>query len=323
MKILRLVLAFVLTLVMLYIARTNSMGRPESLTGSDGSYQFEITTVPKILEETSDRISVKITGPLDSTRVWLRTTQMGTVDQNDLSTYTRVEMAPAPDLGEGMYALFVEAGKRGGRFYYYFEITDADRAPLATFLPEPGRPFLLKYIGAVPGLITGLHIFFIFATVFCISLATVQAVRVVFFGGEVRPMMRQLLWATIFAFIGMIPFGVPMNYFAFDCFWEGVPFGHDATDNKTQLLFVYLLFATLAGMRSLSGGKCGRDLWQPKILGWLGIGSMAVMLFIYLIPHSIQFTPAFTYAFCYSWIGLIALVYVIGWLRAKPKSATR
>jgi ABC-type Fe3+-siderophore transport system permease subunit len=100
-----------------------------------------------------------------------------------------------------------------------------------------------------------------------------------------------------------------------------VPFGHDATDNKTQLLFLYLLFATLAGAGSLSRGRWGRNLWSAKTLGWLGMASFAVMLFIYLIPHSIQFTPAFTYAFCYSWIGLIALAYLVGLARRRPSTA--
>ncbi|RME30701.1 MAG: hypothetical protein D6800_01625, partial [Candidatus Zixiibacteriota bacterium] len=116
----------------------------------------------------------------------------------------------------------------------------------------------------------------------------------------------------------------PMNYFAFGGYWEGVPFGHDATDNKTQLLFLYLLFATLSGLGTLSRGRWGRDIVSPKTLAGIAVGSFAVMLFIYLIPHSIQFTPAFTYAFCYSWIGLLVIWYLIAWWQSSktPRPTT-
>lgn len=317
MKFVRIAAAMVLTILMLYVARTNSMGRPDNLGGSDGAFSFELTTIPKILEHSTDRLWVKITGPKVHQQVWLRTTQMGNVAKEDLRHYTRLEMHPAPELGEDVYAIFVQAGDRGGRFWYYFEITDASRQTVATFMPADGEPFLLKYIGAVPSWITTLHILFIFATVFLISLATIHGVRLALSGGEARPMMRLLLWATVMCFVGMIPFGIPMNYYAFDGSWEGVPFGHDATDNKTQLLFVWLLFATLSGLGSLSNGKCGRNVWGVRGLGWLGTGSFLVMLFIYLIPHSIQFTPMFTYVFCYSWIGAVFSLYLIGWWRSR------
>jgi ABC-type Fe3+-siderophore transport system permease subunit len=125
----------------------------------------------------------------------------------------------------------------------------------------------------------------------------------------------------VFCFIGGYPLGMPMNYYAFDGLWEGVPFGTDATDNKTQLLFVYLLFASLATLGSFSRGRWGRDLFAPRTLGWIGLGSFGVMLFIYLIPHSIQFSARFTYAFCYTWIGVVAALYVLGVLRNRAVHA--
>jgi ABC-type Fe3+-siderophore transport system permease subunit len=106
-----------------------------------------------------------------------------------------------------------------------------------------------------------------------------------------------------------------MNWYAFGGTWEGVPFGTDATDNKTQLLFVYLIFAMLATWGSFRGS--GRDLFAPKTLGVIGLGTFAVMLFTYLIPHSIQFEATFTYAFCYTWTAIVAALYLLGRLRTK------
>jgi len=211
--------------------------------------------------------------------------------------------------------------------YYYFEITDANDSSLATFRQIDGSPFLLKYIGEVPLAILATHILFIFVTVFFVALATVSALPLIGGGSNVRPMTRYLFWATVFCFLGGYPFGVPMNYYAFDVFWEGVPFGTDATDNKTQLLFVYLLFATLSGLGTLTGGRFGRDIYTARTLGWVGLSSFAVMLFIYLIPHSIQFSAGLTYAFCYSWIAIVTLLYLTGYMRigrtvAKSKAIT-
>jgi hypothetical protein len=164
--------------------------------------------------------------------------------------------------------------------------------------------------------VLALHILFIFATVFCISMATVHAFDVMK-GGDAATMMFFLMLATVTCFMGGIPFGIPMNWYAFGGTWEAVPFGHDATDNKTQLLLAFLLFATLTGVGSLRRGKGGHDLVSTRGLAWLGLGSFAVMLFIYLIPHSIQFSPLFTYVFSYSWIGIVIAAYLFAWSRSR------
>jgi len=316
MKYLKVAIAVVLTAIMLVVASSGSRGRPESVSHSEGGFTFEMTTVPKITENQSANITVVVTGfHRDSAHLWLRTTQSTGIDADDLDSYDRVDMRSGS--GQGEFSVEVTAGRRGGRFYYYFEITDANDATLSAFTQADGSPFLLKYIGDVPSVVTTMHVLFIFATVFFVALATVSAISLIGGGGNVRPMTRYLLWATVFCFLGGYPFGIPMNYYAFDVFWEGVPFGTDATDNKTQLLFVYLLFTTLSGLGTLTGGRFGRDIYTERTLSWVGLSSFAVMLFIYLIPHSIQFSAGLTYAFCYSWIATVALLYLTGYMRAS------
>ncbi|RME19801.1 MAG: hypothetical protein D6800_13855, partial [Candidatus Zixiibacteriota bacterium] len=307
MRFLQYVVAFVLTVVMLYIARTNSLGEPREVTGEFGGVQLRMVTVPKCYENSDTTITVRLQHLPPSSRVrFCHTTEAGA----SLEQYACEPMAVGDTTADGIqYAGSISVGKRGGKYYYYFVVTDSLGNVTARLtdpdeLPET-KPFLLKSFGHLPIPVLAGHLLFIFSTVFFISLATVSA-----FGarGDERMryrMMRLLLYATITSFIGMIIFGIPMNYFAFGGYWEGVPFGHDATDNKTQLLFLYLLFATLSGLGTLSRGRWGRDIVAPKTLTGIAVGSFAVMLFIYLIPHSIQFTPAFTYAFCYSWIGLL------------------
>ena len=321
MKVLRVVIALVITLGMLYIARTNSRGHPEQLSHTDGTFRFEMTTVPKIIEYEADTVRVRVEGPDSlSYHVLFRTSQPVDAPADQLDRFASVPMIPEGENDE--YYLVARAGKKGGRFHYYFQVVDTAGSELASFQADKGEAFFLRYIGEVPPIILILHIIFIFATVFCVAMSTVQAFRLLLGQGDLHTMMRCLLMATVFCFIGGYPFGIPMNYYAFTgdwlLSWEGVPFGTDATDNKTQLMFVYLLFATLSGLGSLTRGRFGRDVFRRTGLIVVGLGSFAVMLFIYLIPHSIQFSPALTYTFCYSWIGVLALVYVVARLRHRP-----
>jgi hypothetical protein len=320
MKVVRIILAAIITLAMLYVAHSNSRGQPEQIAHSDGAYTFEMTTVPKVTENQSGQVTVHVSGPLEGKRVMFRTSQPDNLTTDRMHDFAAVEMLPTPDR-PGQFYVDVTAGDRGGRFHYFIEIVDAEGVRRAGFAAENGAPFFLRYIGDVPKPVLLGHIFFIFATVFCIGLATVHAIGVIRGGDGLGPMARCLFWAAVFCFIGGYPLGWPMNYYAFNGLWEGVPFGTDATDNKTQLLFVYLLFASLTTLGSFSQGRFGRDLFAPRTLGWIGMGAFGVMLFIYLIPHSIQFSARFTYVFCYTWTAVVAALYVLGLLRSRTTRA--
>lgn len=314
MKILKFVLALILTFGLLKVASMNSRGRSELVTHTDNGIAFEYNTVPKGLEFTSVNIPLKISGDIDGLTPVLRRT---TPDQNVTTALGEYEIvALRPDTGDNMFSVNVDVGQKGKRFYYYFELIDSTGTVAATFTDSEGEPFLFKYIGHVPKFWLLVHIAMIFASVFFISIATVNSVSLIRGGTDKRPTARYFLFAAIAAFLGCYPFGIPMNWFAFGATWEGVPFGTDATDNKTQLLFVYLLFMVLAMFRSVTG-KWGRDIFSNKTLGWLGILSFVNMLAIYLIPHSIQFSKQLTYSVCYSYIGFFTVIYLIGWIRSK------
>jgi hypothetical protein len=136
---------------------------------------------------------------------------------------------------------------------------------------------------------------------------------------DARPMAVLLFLSLVAVVMGGFVFGVPMNWFAYGTTWEGVPFGTDATDNKTQLLLVYILFAVLSSLGSLSRGRFGRDILSSRGLGWLGLSTFLFMLFVYLIPHSIQFSPAFTYVFCYSVIGGLVVLFLAVYALARSR----
>ena len=128
---------------------------------------------------------------------------------------------------------------------------------------------------------------------------------------------RWVFWSVVLTFLGGYPFGIPMNWYAFGGTWEGVPFGTDATDNKTQIILVYLLYGWFAGMKTFSKGKCGKDIYSPKTYGWVGgIGGLLVTLAMFAIPHSIQFSAGLTYSVCYGFPAILLIIYMLGYGKA-------
>lgn len=325
MKIFRVIVAIVLTLGLLYVARITSEGRPEYREHTENGFHFEKTTVPKAPADSVATIPLNITGPLNDSVVPVLRYYRAEYGEPAPEAPNRYDTRPLTlvDSLENLYQAQLRTASRGYRHYYWFEIRDHTGGLRARFADDGDQPFVLKHIGHVPNWVLVPHIVFMFATVFCIMLATVFAVRLVFGSREVRPMARLLMWSLVFVFLGGYPFGWGMNYYAFGTIWEGVPFGTDATDNKTQLLFVYLIFMVLASRGSLKHGLTTENLYSPRVLGLLGLVTLGLMLAIYLIPHSIQFSPELTQTVCYTFIGVVGLMLLIPWVSRKAKRVRR
>jgi hypothetical protein len=280
-----------------------------------------MVTVPKITAFAFDTMRLRISPkPPDGFHVIYKTTGENRGIETPLESF-RPGPSTLYDLTSGEYFTSVKAGERGKREYYVFEIIDSTGVMAARFTRADGSPFLLKYIGEVPLWVLGPHIAFLFVTVFSMAYAVFFAISAISGNDEgVKPMARWIGVGTLTTFLGGYPFGFLMNWYAFNVIWEGVPFGTDATDNKTQLLFVYSLFVTLASLGSLSKGKPGRNAFSTRALGWWGLSAFGVLLAIYLVPHSIQFSRELTQAVCYGFIGLVLVFYLIGKLSSR-KSA--
>ena len=312
MKIIRYILSIVITIGLLYLARTNSRGNPEFVTHTDNGYTFEYTDITKAFEKEAIKLSLKITGPIDENlRPVLRSLKQSQDINTDPKKYAAIPMNPN-DSAENIYYAQLTAGEKGSRQLYYFEIRDYVGGRPAVFYNPSGNPFVLKSIGHVPGLVLFLHIFCMFASVFFITLGAIKGIELLQDKNKKRPLVITFALAALFAFLGGYPFGFMMNHYAFGTIWEGVPFGTDATDNKTQTLFVYLLFIVFAGLGTLTRGKFGKDIFSAKTLGGLGIFGFFLMIAINLIPHSIQFEPNLTKVVCWGWIALIAIIYLVG-----------
>ncbi len=321
MKILRYVLAFVITIGMLYIARTNSRGKPEFVTHTENGYTFEYTAKASSFENDNITIALKIDGPVGGNiKPVLRSHRKSQDISINPSKYGSSPLKISDSL-ENIYSIEMNTGRKGGKKLYYFEIRDNVGGRLAGFMNTGDKPFVLKYIGKVPPVVLYSHIFCMFATVFLITLGAIKGLELMQGKIETRSLITTYSLAALFAFLGGYPFGFMMNHYAFGVIWEGVPFGTDATDNKTQTLFVYLIFLVLAGLGSFTRGKCCKDIFSSITLGGLGIIGFALMMAIYLIPHSIQFDPFLTKVVCWGWIALLAIVYLAGFFTAVKKKS--
>jgi hypothetical protein len=318
MKYLRILGAIFLTALMLYVARKNSVGAPEHFEHSDGDYQFSMTTVPKGMENGDTVITVDVVGPFaEGHRVVLYL--IGDPARGGKKTPPGIPMH-IKERGSSEFSIRMPVGTRNEKIWYRIAVVDESGQPIARFARPDSSPFVLRSIGHVPVFILASHILFIFATFFCVATAALSAFPLILGSVGVRPMAVWYWAAAICAFIGGYPFGFAMNWYAFGGIWEGVPFGTDATDNKTQLLFVYLVFMALATIGSFAKGKCYRDIFAPRTLGLLGLVGFLLQLSIYLIPHSIQFSAGLTYGVCYGFTALIALVYLVGLFISRSRS---
>lgn len=309
MKLLRYAGALALTVLLLMVSRHLSMVRPMAInTSGDGVALFH-TTVPKIVDGKPDRISLKISNPenrnIHPLLYWLMADDFkaGKKAYNAIimiSDTTNIYYAPMPLLPKGKI------------IYYYVEIALAEGGRIATIPENIEKPIKLKYEAPVPPYIVIPHIFLMFVAIFLASLAMFDALRMATDPGRLLPLARNFRWATIAIFLGGYPFGWAMNHYAFGTVWEGIPFGWDFTDNKTQIVFLYSVFLNLSMLGTLYNGRFGPNNFSDRTLRWLTLLGYILVMAIYIIPHSIQFSIPVTAIFAYGLTALIVALYVYG-----------
>ena len=81
-------------------------------------------------------------------------------------------------------------------------------------------------------------------------------------------------YTVILFFLGGLILGPVVQKYAFDALWTGWPFGHDLTDNKTLVAFIFWAIALF---------KLIKD---KKHRTWVLIAT-AALIAVYLIPHSV------------------------------------
>jgi hypothetical protein len=130
------------------------------------------------------------------------------------------------------------------------------------------KPAIIRFKGFVPRGILWTHIIIIFLAML---ISTRTGLEILFKGKHTY----LYSWITVVTFlIGGMILGPVVQKYSFDAYWTGWPFGHDLTDNKSLVAFIFWLVAL------------GYQLWNRNRKVWALIAS-AVLLVIYVIPHSV------------------------------------
>lgn len=130
------------------------------------------------------------------------------------------------------------------------------------------HPAVLRYKGFVPGYVLIPHIFFIFLAMVFSTLTGLMALF---------KMKNTYIYAwitLILLTVGGMILGPVVQKFSFGAFWTGWPFGHDLTDNKSLVAFIFWIVAVVILTR-----RRENRLWP--------IIAAAVLLVVFLIPHSV------------------------------------
>ncbi len=128
-------------------------------------------------------------------------------------------------------------------------------------------PARLRFKGAVPGPVLGVHIAAMFLGMLLSARAGLEALAR-------GPHLSRLVLSTLLCLgVGGLMLGPIVQKYAFNAYWTGWPIGEDLTDNK---LAVAVLFWLLAAWRVRRGGRA----WA--------IAASVVTFVIFVIPHSLH-----------------------------------
>jgi len=152
---------------------------------------------------------------------------------------------------------------KAGKVEYQVSLTDGKE-----IIKIPENPVIMRYKGVVPKLSVLLpHVLLmLLAMIFSTRTGLEALIRR-------KNTFRLAIWTLIFLGIGGLILGPIMQKYAFDAYWTGWPFGHDLTDNKTIVSFIFWLIAVIVLIK-----KRNNKIWP--------VVAAVVLLAIYSIPHS-------------------------------------
>jgi len=130
------------------------------------------------------------------------------------------------------------------------------------------KPIIIRFKGVVPDYALLPHILLMFIAMLLATRTGLEAIA------NRDKTFRLALWTTGLLFVGGLILGPIVQKFAFDAYWTGWPFGHDLTDNKTLVAFIFWGIALWRGK-------------QPdKARVWFVVAAVVTLL-VYLVPHSV------------------------------------
>lgn len=186
----------------------------------------------------------------------------GEIKLRRFKSYDSWTIAPLTREGNELVA-YIPHQEMAGKVMYSVTLTrGAERVQLNE------HPVIIRYKGRVPMWALIPHIIFIFSAM---MFSTRTGLEVLFKGKSTY----LYAWITVITLaIGGLFLGPVVQKFSFDAYWTGWPFGHDLTDNKSLVAFIFWVIALFI----LKKNRENR-IW-PSV-------AAIVLLVVFLIPHSV------------------------------------
>jgi hypothetical protein len=272
----RIIIGIVLTLILLSAVRRLTMGRPADLVAGEHGLRVYHRTVTQMVGPGQPCVRARIE-PVQRAALVVRWI---CPPSNEIRTRTMLE------IGTGLYEGYLPELAKGTKIKYW--ITASNDAGARVRVPgDPGSFGVLRYKGKASKIVIGAHVAFMFGAFFFMAMSFLAAIEILRGREDKRNAVRAARWAIVTSFVGGWPLGFLLNYQTFGMLWEGFPFGHDITDNKTQVIFILWLASLLLVRGSFAGGGEEKDRLGRKAFAWAVVACFVVSLALFILPHSI------------------------------------
>ncbi len=286
MRFLKYVLAFILTLVLLVIARRISTREPELIAVKEDGVELSHTSVTQMIGPGEVKIEANLRAP-ESTENYVL--HLNYKIGKEESEYTSLKMKRAAG-DDNLFSAFIPSQPKGKRAYYYLSLSDSQGKRILTLPEKTGLlndPLLIKFKGKVATSILGAHIWAMFGSIFFVFLVLFSSWQILKGKDSIRELSIYALFTTILSFLGGVPLGILVTNQTFGEYWGGFPVFTDITDSKTSILiFYWAIFLFLIKGSAFKKDK-SLNLLKDKTLAFFGILGFLLTLMIYLIPHSL------------------------------------
>ena len=221
--------------------------------------------VKKVIGQTLIRVElIRAYDGQDDAQVILNipdTSIKGKIQFRRFKSYDNWTMAPMVRKGDSLTASLPHQDIAGKVMYHITLIKGNEQVLLND------DPSVLRYKGYVPRYILFPHILIIFLAMLFSTITGIEAIT----NGKHTLLYT---WITIITlFIGGLILGPIVQKLSFGVYWAGWPFGHDLTDNKSVVAFLFWVIALIVQYRNRE-----KKLWT--------IVASIVLLIVFLIPHS-------------------------------------
>jgi len=255
-KIIYWILALVITIIAAFYQKTTGPSYEKRQKVNIDGQEYKLKLVRSISLDEKSEIVLKIpasnvTGKL----IYRRYPTNEEWQTADFTRETRVE--------ESVLVAPVPAQPPAGKIEYYFELANGTE----TVIVNKDKPVIIRYKGAVPGIILIPHIFLIFFAMLLSNYTGLIAVK------KDERYRYYTIITVIFMAVGGMTLGPVVQKYAFGELWTGIPKGWDLTDNKTLIGFASWVIALIFNLKK-----------ERPYLVWI---AALITLLIFSIPHSI------------------------------------